>query len=403
MATFPVKWLHSQMRGAPVKSGSGVGSIIALLKASLIDGFGTVTLTSLTVSGGVATAVVNSGESFDAHSVVLVDGATPAALNGEQRILTSSDTGFTFATTAPDGTATGTITAKYAPVGNWEQTYTGTNKAVFKSTHPEANGHLLRIDEGADAQLARVVGYETMSDVDTGTGPFPNATQHAGGGRWWRSQSNNATASEWVLIADGRMFYFCNALFAGALTTQGYGIWSFGDLIPLVAADGWSTALSVSTGNQVYGYGSVSSSSPAPTSGGGTYTPRALGGAGSSIGVAVRQYIRGENGSAVDSGDAPLTAGGFGAASATADGRLVFSTVHIYEAAGSTKYSPRADWPGLYHLPYFQAATVLGNKEVFDGSGALVGRKLLAIRGSALNVTSTVNGITVFDISGPWR
>lgn len=403
MATFPVKWLHSQMRGAPVKSGSGAGSIVALLKASLIDGFGQVTLTSLVVSGGVATATVNAGDSFEQHAVVFLDGATPATLNGEQRVATSASTTFTFATGAPDGAATGVITCKYAPVGHWEQTYTGTNKAVFKSTHPESNGFFLRVDETADAQLARVVGYESMTDVDTGIGPFPNTTQNSGGGRWWRSQYNTATASEWLIVADGRKFYFCNALFAGALTTQGYGIWGFGDLNNLVAADGWASVLAVAGENAQYGYGSVSGSNVPSSTSQGWYVPRPIGGAGAAIGVGVRQYMRGELGYSWDSGDTGLTSAGFGDASKTADGQLVFSPVHIYEGAGDSKYSPRADFPGLYHLPYFQASGVYSNRQVFDGAGALAGRKLLAVRAGSGNLAGAVNGITVFDITGPWR
>lgn len=89
MVTFPVKYFHSAMRGAPVVSGTA-GTMISLLDACLITGFGTVTLTGLNVSGGVASATVSAGSSFEAGAVVLLAGATPDALNGEARVLSAT-------------------------------------------------------------------------------------------------------------------------------------------------------------------------------------------------------------------------------------------------------------------------------------------------------------------------
>ena len=97
-----VKWFSRDMRGAPTISGTA-GSRIAALDACLLTGFGPVTSTGVTVSGGIATATVPSGQSFAQHAVVLISGATPSALNGEARVLTSSSTQITFATTAADG------------------------------------------------------------------------------------------------------------------------------------------------------------------------------------------------------------------------------------------------------------------------------------------------------------
>ena len=115
-----VKWFSSDMRGAPTISGTP-GALITALDACLITGFGAVTATGVTVSGGIATVGVPSGQTFAQHAVVLISGATPSALNGEHRVLTSSSTQITFATTAADGAATGTIEIRYAPVGQWEK------------------------------------------------------------------------------------------------------------------------------------------------------------------------------------------------------------------------------------------------------------------------------------------
>ena len=104
--TYPVKWFTSGMRGAPTISGTP-GSRIAALDACLITGFGAVTATGVTVSGGIATLGVPSGQTFAQHAAVLISGATPSALNGEHRVLTSSSTQITVPTTAADGAASG--------------------------------------------------------------------------------------------------------------------------------------------------------------------------------------------------------------------------------------------------------------------------------------------------------
>lgn len=110
--TLPVKYYHSGQRGAPVLSGTA-GALKTLLQTCLVSGFGLVTVTSITVADGVATAAVNSGDSFSTDAPVLISGAMPGALNGEFRVLTSGLANFTFAAPGvPDGAASGTITAK---------------------------------------------------------------------------------------------------------------------------------------------------------------------------------------------------------------------------------------------------------------------------------------------------
>ena len=61
---YPVKYFHSDMRGAPTINGTP-GALIAALDACLITGFGLTTVTGISVSGGVATATVSAGNSFE--------------------------------------------------------------------------------------------------------------------------------------------------------------------------------------------------------------------------------------------------------------------------------------------------------------------------------------------------
>lgn len=78
-----VYYIHSEMRGAPVLNGAAAGYALAsVLDAALITGFGATTAVSVSVTDGIATATLPSGESFEPLSMVKVAGAdlTAAAL-----------------------------------------------------------------------------------------------------------------------------------------------------------------------------------------------------------------------------------------------------------------------------------------------------------------------------------
>ena len=86
-----VKSFYSTMTGAPRLTGEA-GKLIGVLDTCLINGFGSVTLDSVVIADGVATATDNSGHGFVDYAVVLIEGATPAGVNGEKRIAVTSST-----------------------------------------------------------------------------------------------------------------------------------------------------------------------------------------------------------------------------------------------------------------------------------------------------------------------
>lgn len=125
-----VCWFDSGMAGAPTLPGNTQGAVIGVLDACLVNGFNSQTLTSLVVSGGVATATKTSHGFWD-HTVVQITGATPADLNGKKRITRVNADSFTFeAVGMANGTATGTIIAKMAP-GGWTKTTISTNVCYY--------------------------------------------------------------------------------------------------------------------------------------------------------------------------------------------------------------------------------------------------------------------------------
>lgn len=234
-----VKYFHSGMTDAPQCSGEA-GKLIAILDACLVAGFGSVTLDSLVVSSNVATGTVSAGHNFamvgNTGPVVTIAGATPSGLNGEWRIASvPGSTTFTFATTGiSDQTATGTITAKRSPAG-WTKAYSGTNKAAYSRTALGATTMLLRVDD-SPAQFPTLVMYETMSDVDTGTGPGPTS------GSYYTSKSAAAstTTRPWRLYADARTVY----VYIDGGTSGNYQAgFAFGDILSYKAADAYHCML----------------------------------------------------------------------------------------------------------------------------------------------------------------
>lgn len=230
MSDTTVKYFTSAMSGAPALSGQA-GTLIGVLDACLKDGFGSVTLDSLVVTDGVATATDSSGHGFLDYVVVLIEGATPSGLNGQKRIAVTGASTFTFdATGISNQTATGTITAKMAPVG-WTKTYSGTNKAAYSRSALTATAMLLRVDD-SPAQYPTLIMYETMSDVDTGTGA--STTRY-----FAKSSAASSTARDWRLFADDLAFY----LFANANGSTWPSAMMFGDIVPYRSYDAFHCLL----------------------------------------------------------------------------------------------------------------------------------------------------------------
>lgn len=243
-----VIWYDSSETGAPVLNNTA-GSMLAVLDACLINGFNVKSVTSIVVASDVATVTCTGhGYSNSYGKLVKIAGATPAGLNGNKQITVTGANTFTFVTSGiTDQTATGTISARRAPLGTWEKPYTGTNKAMYRSTDTTVTGALLRVDDalsggGCSATSARVRMVEAASDVDTFTTPCPTDGQLSNGGYWQRG-SNTATAKGWRLIGDGRFFWFLTQLSTGT----SHAPYLFGDYASYKAGDSTNAILGYSS------------------------------------------------------------------------------------------------------------------------------------------------------------
>ncbi len=112
----------------------------------------------------------------------------------------------------------------------WSKVYTGTNKAAYRA----ANGdrYYFRVDD-SNAQYANVRGFATMSDVDTGTGQFPDNTQQTNY-CWHKSATANGTARTYLGIATDRFFLL---LISGGWTGSGQDLYCAGEIIKANAGD----------------------------------------------------------------------------------------------------------------------------------------------------------------------
>lgn len=240
-----IKYFQAGQFDAPTLRGQN-GSLIALLDACLVNGYGQVSVTSITLSGSTATVVTSAAHKMATGATALLAGSVEPEYNGEFQISVVDSVTFTIAVAgSPSSPATGAaITAKRAPAG-FSKVFSGTNKAVYRSKDASGVRHYLQvIDDGTTtggAREAKIRGYVSMSDVDTGSEPFPTVAQSSIGLLSYKSGSIDATNRPWKLISDGKTFYLGSCMDQSPSTlmeTGGYIWWTaFGEVIPRLPND----------------------------------------------------------------------------------------------------------------------------------------------------------------------
>lgn len=210
----------------PVYSGSS-GSAIDVFDACLINGFGEVTLSSLTIdANGIATATSNAHGYNKVPLVILISGADQEAINGEWEITGTSTNTILFDATDSGLTSTTitgtTIKLKVAPLG-WEKVYSDPPNyiAVYRSKDPLSRQHFLRVDD-SDAYGVQTYpatyyrGFEQMSSAqDTGLGSYPHlalATRGIFSIKYITTfgvyETSNLSNISWTLVGTSCNFYF---------------------------------------------------------------------------------------------------------------------------------------------------------------------------------------------------
>lgn len=111
----------------------------------------------------------------------------------------------------------------------------------FKSGDASSTQAFLRIDDSV-ANGAAVKGYQTMTDVNTGTGAFHVNNAHFG----------RQNAVGWIVVADEKGFYFCPRMTISG--NNRYHIYYFGDFNSIVSVDAGRAMLMSSDRPGFYAY-----------------------------------------------------------------------------------------------------------------------------------------------------
>jgi hypothetical protein len=388
--TIAVKRYTSTMTGAPTLNGTA-GTLVALLDACLKDGFNSQSISSASQTGGVATLTFSGAHGYAVNDVIAISGANEAAWNHEFRVLsTPLTTTLTFAidagTTSP---ATGTLAAKIAPLG-WTKPFSGTNKAAYLPKAAYVQCYLRVLDDSstptsANGRWAKLRGYESMSDVDTGTGPFPTVAQSTNGLSAAKSSTSDSTARAWWLVGDGGIFYL--GVFADATYLNTASGHAFGDINSLKSGDGYSSficggnvdTLPAAPGTH-HTFGALGDYAATQA---GKYLARTH----TQIGTAVACGMMGDHGVSASLGNAGVTY------PHPPDNGLLFAPVAIMQ---NSLFRSRA-LPGLYQPLHAAPLAHLGTvTDVPD----LPDRVLQAF---TVCPSAAVAGQCLFDITGPWR
>lgn len=387
-ASTSVKWAVSSMTGAPTLNGTA-GSLIAVLDAFLVNGFGTKAVDSAVVTNGICRMAITGGSAAQDHCVIQLAGITGggATLNGLQRVKTATASYVEFHCDLPDGPLTGTITFKIAPLG-WEKVFSATTVAVYRSAVPQSTRMYLRVDDTGTTN-ARVRAYETMTDATSGVGPVPLESQAAGGLYWPKSNAASATARGWTLVGDDRGFYF-------AVTPAGgdrYTVFFAGDIASLKSGDAYGYLL---TGNQA----DQSNAESVPdgcvgyshrSARGGAYLVRAHNG----IGQATAAQRVGAHHNGVTADCYAGTAGySWGVYPNGPNNGLLMAPLELF-ALGI-----RGALAGLMH-PVQDCGLAFATGATVDGTDDLAGRRLMAVRTGP--PASGTTGTVFFDTTGPWE
>jgi hypothetical protein len=272
----------------------------------------------------------------------------------------------------------------------WTKPYTATNKAVFRNSSSTGTGFYLDVDDSAPATAkeARVRGYETMSAVATGTGPFPTVAQMTSGLFLRKSTTADSTARPWYILADETVFYLFveSGDYTAPTRTTAF---AFGDFYSFKASDAYRCMIigrsseNTSTANSenfpLFNtlYFSIATSQTLT----GHYLARTYTGAGGSVAFGVHSDSF-ASGAGSDHSGAPQGMGAAINASSVqatlglaypnpADNGLYMAPAYLHHNQGLRGYL-KGLWVPSHDLP-------LGHGDTFSGTGAMSAKSFLCM------------------------
>lgn len=262
------------------------------------------------------------------------------------------------------------------------KSFSATNKASYRQPTAGANGFYLDVDDSI-GNYARLRGYETMSAVATGAGPFPTDTQISGGLYLAKTDqaAGNSTARPWVLVGNAKFFALFVNVDASAASGNG-NLAIFGDYTNYKSGDAYSTILIAGTGSSSTGTPAAQVVATVGTALSGHYSPRSYTQVGSSIPM-------GKHINYAESAGASYVGGAGSALPRPITGSYVVGPIILDEPAATDS---RGELPGLWAPLH---ARPLTHGDTLAGTGTYAGKTF-----EAFNVYS--NGQLWLETSNTW-
>lgn len=279
----------------------------------------------------------------------------------------------------------------------WAKEFSGTNLAAYRSADVTGTRLRLYVDDSATT-TARVIGYDSMTDIATGINPFPTTAQASGGLHWLKSSVADATARPWVIIGDSRTFYIYVSRHA-ATPTHGWAH-MFGDYNSVRSGDPYAGLLTGhalnDSGNSLADIAVAINSVRTVAEG---FLSKSYTGTGGSVAFFAKSAF------AISDASSSATSNYSGLALQYPNGPdngLITAPKYIFANSAL-----RGDFPGLLNTPQL-CQTSFNTGDIVTGTGSLAGRRLMCLRSgiqmyAALNGDNAGAGVSFIDITGPWR
>jgi hypothetical protein len=208
-----------------------------------------------------------------------------------------------------------------------------------------------RVDHTA-ATSPKVVGYEAMTDINTGTGPFPTSSQSSGGLVMQTSRTADSTPRWWTIIASQNIAYILMNQVDNTTLGNNIFFYCFGAFNSYMANDAYNNFISNQMPSIVTSINTTISNH---------FCPRSYTQTGSSVAV-------GKHGDVAKSASALTLGGGGNIYPNPVDGSMIISPVYLHEIN-----IIRGVFPGLWFPCHF---IPLVTNDIIIGTGPLSGKTL---------------------------
>jgi hypothetical protein len=266
------------------------------------------------------------------------------------------------------------------PAAGWSKAYSGTNKAAYRMGAAAAARMYFRVlDDGSHAQGAKeasIRGWESMSDVDTGTDGFPTVAQVTNGMQIAKSTTADSTARAWIAAADDRTCLFFTQADAGSTD---WFFHYFGEIYSYTPSDAYGCLLAGQAVGSAIGsgnHGAIDCNTPHSSSWtmGSQYLTRLHTGVGTSV----------QAGKLVPTGmkrTGTLFNGWYLPQVNPADGGVYLSEILVVSI--TSEYAVRGRLRGFWHSLHSRDGWT--DNDAFSGSGTLADREfeMLFLRSSS--------------------